>query len=241
MSAAWRGHAKLRLLRTRKLSRRPPATRRAAGRSLLACFVFGDAARSSPPGLGGASRQRTWPWCVDVPQHCQDRGSSRLIVLDVPSPSECVTCAASWDARAVVCIFLLQDNLLRAAMSAAAVAVAKAVAEVERLTDTVRKAEAKAEKAEAKAEKAEEDGLPEHKQAEAKAALAEAKAAQAEAKAALAKAEVALAKAELALAPEDEAAQNCLAIASKSWKAAVDLLQTAVETHKHLAAAGEPL
>ena len=54
-SAAWRGHAKLRLLRTRKLSRRPPATRRAAGRSLLACFVFGDAARSSPPGLGGAS------------------------------------------------------------------------------------------------------------------------------------------------------------------------------------------
>ena len=83
-SAAWRGHAKLRLLRTRKLSRRPPATRRAAGRSLLACFVFGDAARSSPPGLGGASRQRTWPWCVDVPQQCQYSGSSRLIVLDVP-------------------------------------------------------------------------------------------------------------------------------------------------------------
>ena len=112
---------------------------------------------------------------------------------------------------------MLQDKLQRAAMSAAAAAVAEAVTEVERLAAKVRKAEVNAE----------ENGLPEHKQAEAKAALAEAKAA--------------LAKAEVALAPDDEAAQKCLEIAIKSWNAAVNLLEIAVETHKHLAAAGEPL
>ena len=105
-------------------------------------------------------------------------------------------------------------------MSAAAAAVAEAVTEVERLAAKVRKAEVNADNAE-------ENNMPEYKQAQAKAALAEAKAA--------------LAKAEVALAPDDEAAQKCLEIAIKSWNAAVNLLEIAVETHKHLAAAGEPL
>ena len=119
---------------------------------------------------------------------------------------------------------LLQDNLQRAAMAAAASAVDEAMAEVKRLAARVRKAEDQADKAE-------QERLPEHEQAEAKAAQAKAKAALAKAKAALANAEVAHAK--LAHASADELADLEVrkSTTQVAWRTAVDAWRTAVDVH----------
>jgi hypothetical protein len=125
---------------------------------------------------------------------------------------------------------LLQDNLQRAAMAAAASAVDEATAEVERLTATVRKAEDQADKAE-------QERLPEREQAEAKAALAKAEAEQAEAT--LAQATLAQAKLAHASAGDLENLEVRQSTMQEAWRPAVEASRPAVGLHSRLEVAGD--